>query len=281
MTHLLCVTHYLNQWWLVYLRIYASLGLNELTHWGWVTYICIGKLTIIGSDDGLSHGWHQAIIWTNAGILLIGPLGTNFSEILFTIEPFSFKKMHLKMSSSQAYKFYRSGSPLVQVIAYCNAHAYLKWGMMQILKTKTNKKKDADIQSPPRSWPTGKWHIYTYEHIHTHIVYQVNSLRPSDTNMHQYYNCHWFRQWLVAWSAPSHFLHQWWNIVNWTLSNKLQWNWNIFIQENAFESVDWKISVILPWPQCANAHNTSHTLTIAPILLRSFLETMEIIWDGK
>ena len=39
----------------------------------------------------------QAIIWTNAGILLIGPLGTNFYEILTEIHIFSFKKMHLKM----------------------------------------------------------------------------------------------------------------------------------------------------------------------------------------
>ena len=44
--------------------------------------ICVGKLTIIGSDNGLLPGWYQAIIWTNAGILLIGPLGTNFNEIL-------------------------------------------------------------------------------------------------------------------------------------------------------------------------------------------------------
>ena len=43
----------------------------------------------------------QAIIWTNAGILLIGPLGTNFSEILITIETFSFKKMHLKILSAK------------------------------------------------------------------------------------------------------------------------------------------------------------------------------------
>ena len=41
-----------------------------------------GNLAIIGSDNGLSSGWCQAIIWTNAGILLIGPLGTNFGEIL-------------------------------------------------------------------------------------------------------------------------------------------------------------------------------------------------------
>ena len=44
-------------------------------------YICIGNPTIIGSDNGLSPDWGQAIIWTNAGILLIRLLGTNFSEI--------------------------------------------------------------------------------------------------------------------------------------------------------------------------------------------------------
>ena len=46
-----------------------------LTHWGRMTHICVSKLTIIGSDNGLSPGRRQAIIWTN-GILLIGPLGT-------------------------------------------------------------------------------------------------------------------------------------------------------------------------------------------------------------
>ena len=53
----------------------------SLTHWGRVTHICIGKLTITGSDNGLSPGRRQAIIWTNAGMLLIGPLGPYFSEI--------------------------------------------------------------------------------------------------------------------------------------------------------------------------------------------------------
>ena len=70
-----------------------------LTHWGRVTHICVSELTIIGSDNGLSPGRRQAIIWTNAGILLIEPLGTNFSEILIEIQIFSFKKMRLKMSS--------------------------------------------------------------------------------------------------------------------------------------------------------------------------------------
>ena len=45
-------------------------------------HICVTDLIIIGSDNDLSPGRRQAIIWTNAGILLSGPLGTNFSEIL-------------------------------------------------------------------------------------------------------------------------------------------------------------------------------------------------------
>ena len=39
-----------------------------LTHWGRVTHICIGKLTSIASDNGLSPGRRQAIIWNIAGI---------------------------------------------------------------------------------------------------------------------------------------------------------------------------------------------------------------------
>ena len=48
-------------------------------------HMCVNKLTINGSENGLSPGRRQAIIWTNAGILLIGPLGTNFIEILIEI----------------------------------------------------------------------------------------------------------------------------------------------------------------------------------------------------
>ena len=78
---------------------------NSLTHWGRVTHICVGKLIIIGSDNGLSLERRQAIIWINAGILLIGPLGTNFSEILIEIQTFSLKKMRLKMSSAKCCSF--------------------------------------------------------------------------------------------------------------------------------------------------------------------------------
>ena len=87
-------------------RLLLELGCEKvrnlwLTHWGRVTHICVGNLTTIGSDNGLSPGRRQAIIWTNAGILLIRTLGTYFSEILGKIHSFSVKKMHLKMSSAK------------------------------------------------------------------------------------------------------------------------------------------------------------------------------------
>ena len=58
---------------------------NRLAHWGRVTHKC----------------QCQAIIWTNAGILLIEPLRTYFSEILIEILTFSSKEMHLKVSSAK------------------------------------------------------------------------------------------------------------------------------------------------------------------------------------
>ena len=82
----------------------------------------------------------------------------------------------------------------------------------------------------------------------------INSLRSSDAYMRQWSSNHWSRKWLVAWSAPSHYLNQCWDIVNWILRNKLQWNINrnsnIFIQENESECVFCKIAFTLPRPQC-------------------------------
>ena len=60
--------------------------------------------------------------------------------------------------------------------------------------------------------------------------------------------------------VPSHYLNQWWNVVNWTLGNKFQWNLNrklnIFNQDNAFENVAWKMAVILSRPQCVNQYTS-------------------------
>ena len=73
----------------------------QIFHYRLPLYIRVNKIIIIGSDNGLSPGRRQAIIWTNAGILLIWPLGTNFNEILIEIDIFSFKKMHLKILSGK------------------------------------------------------------------------------------------------------------------------------------------------------------------------------------
>ena len=86
--------------WLVHLIEHTT-----LTHWGRMTHICVGKITIIVSDNGLSPGRRQAIIRTNAGLLLIGPLGTNVSEILIEILTFSFKKIRFKVSSAKRRPF--------------------------------------------------------------------------------------------------------------------------------------------------------------------------------
>ena len=72
-----------------------SLNPTHLTHWGRVTHISSLKWVIIG--------WRQAIIWTNAGILLNGPLGTNFSEILIknsniSIQEIAFENVICKMA---------------------------------------------------------------------------------------------------------------------------------------------------------------------------------------
>ena len=52
---------------------------------------------------------------------------------------------------------------------------------------------------------------------------------------------HWFRWWLVAWSAPSHYLKQWWYIVNWIPRNKLQWNFNRSIDRQ------WQVNSVIDW----------------------------------
>ena len=52
------------------------------------------------------------------------------------------------------------------------------------------------------------------------------------------------------------------DIVNWTLGNKLNWNLNrnvyVFIQENAFENVVWKMAAILSRPQCVKMKELRH-----------------------
>ena len=69
-------------------------------------WLCVSKLTTIGSDNGLSPGRRQAIIWTNAGIFFIWHWWTNLSEIIIATYIFSFKKVHFKLSSGNWRPFF-------------------------------------------------------------------------------------------------------------------------------------------------------------------------------
>ena len=86
---------YTSVFWIIW-PVEAAVWLNKniqsfFTHWGWVVHISFSKLTIVGWDNDLWPGRCQPIIWTNAGILLIGLLGTNFNESLIKIHTFSLK----------------------------------------------------------------------------------------------------------------------------------------------------------------------------------------------
>ena len=83
-------------------------------------------MIITGSDNDLLPDRHQAIIWTNAGIFLIGHLGINFSEIVMEINTFSFKKMHLKMSSAK-WRLFRLGLSVLTENCVNNANYRSLW----------------------------------------------------------------------------------------------------------------------------------------------------------
>ena len=95
------------------LRIWR-LNFTTLTHLPQCCIYASVSLVSIGSDNGLPPGRRQAIIWTNADILSIGPQGTYFNEILFEIQIFSFKKMRLNMSSAKWWPFCPGGYELRQ-----------------------------------------------------------------------------------------------------------------------------------------------------------------------
>ena len=86
---------------------------QRLTHWGRVMHMCVGNLTIIGSDKCLLPYLHQTIIWTNTAILQIRTccnivnltLRNGGSEILNEIYTTSLKKMQLKLSSEKRWPF--------------------------------------------------------------------------------------------------------------------------------------------------------------------------------
>ena len=67
---------------------------------------------LIGSALVHIMNWRQAIIFTNAGSLSNGHLGTKFSESLTKSQNFTFTKMYLKISSAKRRRFCRRQNEL-------------------------------------------------------------------------------------------------------------------------------------------------------------------------
>ena len=126
-----------------------------LTHWGRVTHKCDGNLTIIGADNGLLPSRRQAIIWTNSGILSIGPLGSNFNEISIEILTFSSKKMRLKVSSAKWRPFcidlnewssnYSQEARFTKDVSILSQIQWTSVDVLQILITNPNKAHESTI----------------------------------------------------------------------------------------------------------------------------------------
>ena len=134
---------------------------GDLTYWGRVKHLCISELTVSDSDNGLVPGRHQAIIWTNAGILLIWTLGTNFSEAFNEIHTFSFKKMQLKMSAKW-WQFCLSLNVLSRDCKQCKAkelsHEWFLW-CWQDLQQKYILKHLTEREGPTNLAPHGRQHF--------------------------------------------------------------------------------------------------------------------------
>ena len=86
--------------------IYPYKLLDSLIGWGSLLIetaerICVGNLTIISSNNGLSLDRRLTIIWSNSDLLPIGRLEIKLRVILLALQTFSFKKLHLEMSSAK------------------------------------------------------------------------------------------------------------------------------------------------------------------------------------
>ena len=81
-------------------------------------HLCISKSGHHWSDNGLLPTQHQAIIWTNVGLLKIGPLETIFSEI-WMYKQSSYNTINFNMSSVKWRQF------CLRLIVYLYLYLYL------------------------------------------------------------------------------------------------------------------------------------------------------------
>ena len=205
---------------------------------------------IIGSGTGLLPVRHQANTWTNDDLLWVWPLRRNFSEIIKNIKPFltknAFRYVVCKMSailfSPQCVEWWWFSAPWFGA---------------------------GELSPKGQSWGKHVGSSLKCDYVTLYYLLTVCSCSSYQPNCCVIFweklrsvDHYRFRLRLVAWPAPSHYLSQCWNIINWILENKHQWNLNknlcIFIQENALENVLWKMVAILSQPQCVICGSAWH-----------------------
>ena len=133
-----------------------------------MTHICISKIISIGSDNGFSPVPCQAIIWTNVGILLIGPWGTNFNGILIKIQQVSQKKITLKMSSGNwrlfylnLYEFWRNHGLYHNSYQGLGPDSIKRWNLTSIGNPIVEIRWSYDCLISTMGFPIlGRWHLY-------------------------------------------------------------------------------------------------------------------------
>ena len=178
-----------------------------------MTHLCVGNLTIIGSDNGLSPGRRQAITWTNVGILLIEPLGTNFSEMLGEIHTYSFKKIHLKVSSGKWWPFCLGLNMLNSLPCHhakCVLNGLFAHSLWCQVDMKTNTSAFLGIEhiDDETNWPPfSKYHLLIYFPVWKLLLYFYwNLFEKVQIAMLQ----RWSKQQLDKKQVTSHYLNQIW-----------------------------------------------------------------------
>ena len=198
----------------------------------------------IGSDNGLSPIRRQAIIWTNAGILSIEPLGTNFSENWTKILIFSFKKMRLKMSSAKVAAILSGGDELRHIGEKPSPEP---WGQTSVkFKSKYQNTFFAEmylksLYTPKRCWQNIS-HLNEASCVLTHLPLVVHTCisEPGHHWFRQELRSSWFRQSLVTCTVLRNYLNQCWHIVLWNLKKKPLWNWNQNTKPFIHENLKWQ-----------------------------------------
>ena len=124
---------------------------TELTHCGLVTLHVI-KLTIVGSENGLSPIRRHAITWSSTDLLSIRPFRTNFNEIWIETYNFPIKEMHLKCRLQNWRPICSCNSISHRIIFSRSPDATLPLLQLQHGKSKQRRFYDYNVQKVNNKW---------------------------------------------------------------------------------------------------------------------------------